>query len=254
MLTENFNELIPVRQENGRQLVSARDLYYYLGAKAKFVDFSKRMFEYGFVENQDFVLVSQKRETNNPKNPFTIEIDYALTIDTAKEIAMIQRTEKGKQARQYFIECEKRLLQPTQPQDELQIIMQGYKALMNKVEAQQEDITRKAAQIKDLAPAASYAKEVLQSKSDWTITTIASELGMTNQRLNKELYKKGIQYKDGDGVWVLYAEHKGKGYTKSRTNIHHNTKNEPITTITTTWTEKGRNFIHSAFSQSVMEL
>ena len=167
---------------------------------------------------------------------------------------MIQRTEKGKQARQYFIECEKRLLQPSQPQDELQIIMQGYKALMNKVEAQQEDINRKAAQIKDLAPAASYAKEVLQSPNNWTITTIASELGMTNQKLNKELYKKGIQYKDSDGVWVLYAEHNGKNYTKSRTHVHYDNQNRPITTITTTWTEKGRNFIHALFSQSVMPL
>lgn len=144
-------------------------------------------------------------------------------------------------------------LQPSKL-DRHELIFQGYQALLQEREALQEDINMKAQQIKDLAPAASYAKEVLQSKSDWTITTIADQLGMTNQRLNKELYKKGIQYKDGDGVWVLYAEHKGKGYTKSRTNIHHNTKNEPITTITTTWTEKGRNFIHSVFGQGVMEL
>lgn len=51
--------------------------------------------------------VAQKRPTNNPKNPITTYIDYEITIDMAKEISMIQRSEKGKQARQYFIQCEK---------------------------------------------------------------------------------------------------------------------------------------------------
>lgn len=50
------------------------------------------------------VLVSEKSETNNPRNPFTTIINHALKLDVAKEISMIQRNEKGKQARQYFIE------------------------------------------------------------------------------------------------------------------------------------------------------
>ena len=52
-------------------------------------------------------MVAQKRATNNLKNPVTTVIDHAISIDMAKEISMIQRTEKGKQARLYFIECEK---------------------------------------------------------------------------------------------------------------------------------------------------
>lgn len=53
------------------------------------------MINYGFVENSDFVLVTQKRLTNNPKNPVTEITDHAMTLDMAKEIAMIQRTEKS---------------------------------------------------------------------------------------------------------------------------------------------------------------
>lgn len=49
----------------------------------------------------------KKRPTNNPKNPITTYIDYEITVDMAKELSMIQRSEKGKQARQYFIQCEK---------------------------------------------------------------------------------------------------------------------------------------------------
>ena len=70
------------------------------------------MCEYGFSEGQDYtILVGQKCPTNNPKNPWTTIADAHLTIDMAKEICMLQRNEKGKQARQYFIQLEKGLEQ-----------------------------------------------------------------------------------------------------------------------------------------------
>ena len=64
------------------------------------------MTEYGFSEDEDYTLVSQKCETNNPKNPTTVRYDHQLTIPMAKEICMLQRNEKGKQFRQYFIKVE----------------------------------------------------------------------------------------------------------------------------------------------------
>lgn len=104
-------ELIKIEERDGQQLVSARELYGFLGASAQFTDWCKRMFDYGFVDGVDFVEVYHKN-VNNP-NGGRPSTDYALTLDCAKEIAMIQRTEKGKQARQYFIECEKKLRQST---------------------------------------------------------------------------------------------------------------------------------------------
>ena len=93
--------------DKGQQLVSGRELHEFLGIKTKYKDWFPRMVEYGFEEGIDFVMVAQKRATNNLKNPVTTVIDHAISIDMAKEISMIQRTEKGKQARLYFIECEK---------------------------------------------------------------------------------------------------------------------------------------------------
>ena len=248
-----MNTLINIKEENGKQVVSARELHYFLESKAKFTDWCERMFEYGFSENKDYVLVSQKCETNNPKNPFTTLIDYALTLDTAKEISMIQRSEKGKQARQYFIDCEKVVkgIVPPSPQDEMQVILNGYKTLMHKVESQQEEIARKTKEIKELAPAANYANEVLNSENNWTTTTIASELGMSAQRLNKLLYEMRVQYKNSDQVWVLYEKYKDKGYTKTRTTVYHHTDGTPQTAITTTWTEEGRRFIHGLIKKDI---
>ena len=102
-------ELIKIIEREGRQLVSGRELHEFLEIKTKYKDWFPRMVEYGFEEEIDFMKVAQKRATNNLKNPVTTVIDHAISIDMAKEISMIQRTEKGKAARQYFINCEKKL-------------------------------------------------------------------------------------------------------------------------------------------------
>ena len=102
-------ELIKIIEREGRQLVSGRELHEFLEIGTKYKDWFRRMVEYGFEEEIDFIRVAQKRATNNLKNPVTTVIDHAISIDMAKEISMIQRTEKGKVARQYFINCEKKL-------------------------------------------------------------------------------------------------------------------------------------------------
>ena len=102
-------ELIKIIEREGRQLVSGRELHEFLEIRTKYKDWFRRMVEYGFEEEIDFIRVAQKRATNNLKNPVTTVINHAISLDMAKEISMIQRTEKGKIARQYFINCEKKL-------------------------------------------------------------------------------------------------------------------------------------------------
>jgi anti-repressor protein len=101
-------QLIPVNEnETGEIIVSGRELHEFLEIGTRYDIWFNRMKEYGFVEYQDFAMVVQKRPTNNPKNPETEYIDHAIKLDMAKEISMIQRNEKGKQARQYFLQVEK---------------------------------------------------------------------------------------------------------------------------------------------------
>lgn len=99
-----MNEIIKItKDENGNSVVSGRDLHEFLEVNEKYTQWFNRMMGYGFTENVDFISFSEKTEKlgGRPK------IDHALTLDMAKEISMIQRTEKGKQARRYFIEVEK---------------------------------------------------------------------------------------------------------------------------------------------------
>ncbi|WGM09569.1 antA/AntB antirepressor family protein [Arsenophonus nasoniae] len=94
--TKNINgELI--------QTVNARDLHTFLESKQKFADWIKdRIQQYGFIESQDFIVILGK--TPNGGRPAK---EYHISLDMAKELSMVERNEKGKQARQYFIECER---------------------------------------------------------------------------------------------------------------------------------------------------
>lgn len=96
-----MNELLKVNYDNERITLSARELHQFLEVKTHFKDWFPRMCEYGFQEGNDFRSFLSESTGGRPST------DYQITIEMAKEIAMIQRSEKGKQVRQYFIQIEK---------------------------------------------------------------------------------------------------------------------------------------------------
>ena len=98
-----MNNLIVI--ENNEQLISLRKLYDALEIKSKFNDWKNRMFSYGYEENIDYIAVTQKKVTAQGNS--SEYIDYYLKIDVAKEVCMIQRNDKGREFRRYFIEVEK---------------------------------------------------------------------------------------------------------------------------------------------------
>lgn len=101
-----MEELINITvNDNQEPVVSGRDLHKALEIKTKYNDWLKRMIDYGFEENQDFVAIAQKRVTAQGNQ--TEYTDHVLKLDMAKEIAMLQRNEKSKQVRKYFIQVEK---------------------------------------------------------------------------------------------------------------------------------------------------
>lgn len=141
-----MNELIPINKDlQGRRVVSARDLHEYLEISERFNSWCIRMFEYGFTENLDFTSVKNFTLVNNGAQR---EIqDYALTVDTAKEISMLQRSERGKHARQYFIACEKALIQqPMSIEDMIIASAQNLKQVKAQMSALENKVDRIEAQ------------------------------------------------------------------------------------------------------------
>ena len=107
-----MNELIKIEiNENNEQVVSGRELHKFLEVKTRYNDWvNKRVKEYGFVENIDFVAITQKKVTaQGNTSEYT---DHLLKINMAKELAMIENNEKGKVIRKYFIECENKWNSP----------------------------------------------------------------------------------------------------------------------------------------------
>jgi len=117
-----MNELIKIQQHNNKSVVSARELHFFLESKQEFANWIKnRISKYGLIENQDYVLIDKviKNQTGRPI------IEYALTIDAAKELSMVEGNAKGKQARQYFIETEKKYQQAIATLSTLDMIEMG---------------------------------------------------------------------------------------------------------------------------------
>ena len=130
-------ELIKIREENGEQLVSARELYEFLGITERFSSWFERYCKYGFEENIDFTSVKNFTVVNNGAKK---ELqDYAMTIEMAKEFSMLQRTERGKEARKYFIACERKLKEFNDPYKRLSPEVRAIIAIDTKVQKIEED-------------------------------------------------------------------------------------------------------------------
>ncbi|MDD6467096.1 MAG: phage antirepressor KilAC domain-containing protein [Erysipelotrichaceae bacterium] len=97
-----MNELLKIKYDNDRITLSARELHTFLESEERFSKCFDRFSGYGFVEGIDYTPYQKV----HPQNLQSIQ-DYQLTIDMAKEIAMLQRSDKGKEIRQYFIQIEK---------------------------------------------------------------------------------------------------------------------------------------------------
>ena len=103
-----MDKLITITRQKGTQLVDARELHRRLKVQTSFNHwFNRRLSEYGFDENKDYFTENQLLDKNDKKYPHRPRTEYFLTIDMAKEIAMVERTEVGKKIRNYFIEMEK---------------------------------------------------------------------------------------------------------------------------------------------------
>ncbi|MQN23657.1 antA/AntB antirepressor family protein [Lentilactobacillus buchneri] len=122
-----MNELIKTfKQKDGSVAVDGRDLHNFLEVKERYNDWFKDMQKYGFTENVDFISFTGKRVKPQGGRP---QINHALTLDMAKELSMIQRTDRGKQARQYFISMEKRAKAqqqlPQTPEEKIMLLLQN---------------------------------------------------------------------------------------------------------------------------------
>lgn len=101
-----MTELIKVQERDGEQLISGRELHKFLEVATPYKKWFDRMSEYGFIENVDFIVMDKNVQDDTAFGGIRKITDHLMKISMAKEISMLQRNEKGKEARSYFIKCE----------------------------------------------------------------------------------------------------------------------------------------------------
>ena len=222
-----MNELLKVNYDNERITLSARQLHEFLEVGSKYNDWFKRMCEYGFNENLDYRAITQKRVTAQGNE--TKFMDHEITLDMAKEIAMLQRNERGKEARQYFIEVEKQWNSPER------IIARGL------IESQKmiENLNQ---QVIEMKPKAEFFDAVASSKTAIQMADVAKVLdypGYGRNRLFEFLRNKKVLMHNNqpyqkyiDCVYFRVVEQK---YTKPNS--------ETAINIKTLVYQKGVNYI-----------
>ena len=142
-----MDELIKVTiNKNNEQLVSGRELYEFLEVTTPYKKWFDRMAEYGFAENVDFAVLDKNVHDDTAFGGIRNITDHVMTIDMAKEISMIQRTEKGKQARQYFIQVEKEYRKElkktlSDPREQLRLFYQFGEQTAVRVDAIEKDVS-----------------------------------------------------------------------------------------------------------------
>ena len=191
-----MNEIIPLTNTaEGDQAVMGRDLHTFLEVKSNYTEWFGRMEGYGFAEGQDFIRNSESNGRGRPT------VDHVITLDMAKEISMIQRTDKGKQARQYFIEIEKR------HRAQAPAIPQTYAAALRAAADAEDRANALEAKVTEDAPKVEYHDTFVAPETDvMTIGDFGAHFGMTQPETFEAL----------NGAKLIYRKTVGREYSKKK--------------------------------------
>ena len=159
-----MNELIPIHNNNnGAQAVMGRDLHAFLESKEAYTRWISRLIEkYGFVAGQDFMTKMSESTGGRPSE------NHILTLDMAKEISMVQNNDKGRQARRYFIECERRAKEPVQLSPE--------ELMARAIKVADSTIKELEAKTRELEPAAKSWTYLAAPGGDYSVAGAAKTL------------------------------------------------------------------------------
>ena len=222
-----MNQLIPLHSQtidgNAVETVNARELHEFLEVKSRFNDWiNNRIEEYEFIENQDFVTFTKNLVKGRPS------IEYYISLDMAKELSMVERNDKGKQARKYFIECEKKLRevvqQPTQPIGETEDKLRAYAYGMTLLNV--DDVSKQAYvanAIEQLTGASVPYRPQLEQKT-YSATEIGNQLNVSANKVGRITNAHGLKTSEY-GVRVL---DKAKGHDKQVETFRYYANTIPI--------------------------
>lgn len=193
-----MSELIKVNYDSDRPTVLGRDLHEFLSVNSNYTTWFSRMREYGFTEKVDFETCFPNLESE--KHGGQNRVDHQLTIEMAKELCMLQRNEKGKIARQYFINLETAW---NTPEMIMSRALKMAEKQISKLQLVNSDLTVKN-QI--MLPKAEYFDELVERNTLTSFRETAKELGIKERDFIHFLFEKKYIYRDKKGKLMPYAD------------------------------------------------
>ena len=227
--------LIPINYEGEQPTVSARDLHEALEIKSKYADWFKNMSAYGFVENMDYFTFSKNLENGGRT------IDHNISVDMAKQICMIQRSEKGKLYRQYFIDLEKAWNTPEQ------VMARALKLADRTIDTLKEDNKKLIEENERMKPKEIFADAVSASTSSILIGDLAKLLRQNGvdtgqKRLFEQLRNEGYLMKTGSSRNMPKQRYVADGLFQIKETVISNPDGSVRMTKTTKVTGKGQQY------------
>lgn len=214
-----MNELIKVNYDNAEcPTVSGRELHEALEVKTAYKDWFPRMCEYGFTEGEDYTRCSNLSSEN--QHGGQNKIDHAITIPMAKELCMLQRSEKGSLFRKYFIKVEEAWNSP-------EMVMKRALEIANRrVKDLQISVASLTVDNEIMRPKAEYFDELVDRNLLTNIRDTAKELKIKQREFVKFLIDKKYLYRDKSGKLLPYAKHADSGlfelkeFVNEKTGFH----------------------------------
>lgn len=198
---EIMNDLIKVNYDSERPTVSARELHEFLEVATHFKDWFPRMCEYGFVQGVDFnPLKNEQVQIEGTRAVTRIITDYQLTIPMAKELCMIQRTEKGKEARLYFIRIESAWNTPEM------VMARALKLVESNIASLRLANSKLTVANAIMQPKADYFDELVDRNLLTNFRDTAKELKVGEKGFIKFLMDKKFIYRDSRGHIKPFAD------------------------------------------------
>lgn len=202
-LLNNVSALIPISDDEGKRAVNARDLHGFLESKQDFSTWIKaRIKQYGFVENTDYQALHNFMECSNGIGG-TTRIEYALSIDMAKELSMVEGNEKGKEARRYFIACEKRLNFLSVPSYQISDPIKRAEAWIEEEKKRQ----KLALENSMLKPKAEYFEHLVERNLLTNVRDTAKQIGLSQNAFISLLIEHKFVYRDARKKLKPYSEY-----------------------------------------------
>lgn len=187
-------ELITINYDNEQPTVLGRDLHEALEIKSKYADWFKNMCAYGFEEGRDFIAFSKNLENGGRT------IDHQLTIPMAKEICMIQRTDMGRQFRQYFIKVEEQWNTPEA------VMARALKYANENLRKLQITVSELTVDNQIMKPKAEYFDELVERNLLTSFRETAKELGIKEKAFITFLIDHKYIYRDKKGKLMPKAD------------------------------------------------